>query len=106
MSENLKAVVIDVTEQPIERPRRWQKAYYSGKKKRHPIKVQWVVCLSTLGILAVFCEKGKVHDFQILKNSRLALHPEGLKLGDAGYQGLHPLYRNSQTPVKKKKGIP
>ncbi|MCK5522719.1 MAG: transposase family protein [Thiomargarita sp.] len=28
-------LIIDVTEQPIERPVKCQKSYYSGKKKRH-----------------------------------------------------------------------
>ncbi len=31
--DDLEAIVIDVTEQPIERPKKGQKAYYSGKKK-------------------------------------------------------------------------
>lgn len=105
MSADLKAVAIDVTEQPIERPKRGQKAYYSGKKKRHTIKVQMVVQLGTLCILAVFCDKGHVHDFKMLKKSRPVLHPKVLKLGDSGYQGLYRLYSNSQTPVKKKKGV-
>ena len=105
-SADLKAVVFDVTEQPIERPQRGQKAYYSGKKKRHTLKTQLMVSLSTLTILAVFCEKGKVHDFQILKKSRLVLPSGVFKLGDAGYQGIQALYRNTLTPIKKKTGIP
>jgi hypothetical protein len=28
-------VVVDVTETPIERPKRHQQRFYSGKKKRH-----------------------------------------------------------------------
>ena len=35
-----ETVIIDVTEQPIERPIKWQKPYYSGKKKQQTIKVQ------------------------------------------------------------------
>ena len=105
-SADLKAVVLDVTEQPVERPQRGQKAYYSGKKKRHTMKTQLVVSLSTLTILAVFCEKGKVHDFQMLKKSRLVLPPEVLKLGDSGYQGIQTLYSNTLIPIKKKKGLP
>jgi hypothetical protein len=33
LNEELKTVVVDVTEQPIERPIKNQKQYYSGKKK-------------------------------------------------------------------------
>ena len=32
---NLQAIVIDATEQPIERPTKGQRAYYSGKKTTH-----------------------------------------------------------------------
>lgn len=32
LDQNTKAITIDVTEQPIERPKKGQKAYYSGKK--------------------------------------------------------------------------
>lgn len=34
--ENLETILIDVTEQPIERPQKGQKAYYSGKKNSIP----------------------------------------------------------------------
>lgn len=36
--ENL-TLLIDVTEQPIERPEKHQKQYYSGKKRRTPSKL-------------------------------------------------------------------
>ncbi len=36
--EEIASCLVDATEQPIERPKRVQKAYYSGKKKRHTIK--------------------------------------------------------------------
>ena len=65
-----------------------------------------LISLSALAILAIYRAKGKTRDFQILKNSGLTLRPDVLMLGDAGYQGLHLLYSNSQTPIKKKKGIP
>ena len=32
MNNNLEVILIDVTEQPIERPMKGQKAYFSGKK--------------------------------------------------------------------------
>ncbi len=83
-----------------------QKAYYSGKKKQHTIKIQLVVCLFSLQILSVLCRKGRVHDFRILKESRLAIHPDILKLMDSGYQGVHNVYSNSQTPKKKSKKRP
>ena len=36
-----EVVVMDVTETPIERPKRKQKEFYSGKKKRHTLKSQF-----------------------------------------------------------------
>ncbi len=36
MNSDLEMVLIDVTEQPIERPKHGQKAYYSGGKKAIP----------------------------------------------------------------------
>jgi hypothetical protein len=35
LDQNFKKLLIDVTEQPIERPIKNQKKYYSGKKKTH-----------------------------------------------------------------------
>jgi len=104
LEKPVKAILIDVTEQPIERRVCGQKEYYSGKKKRHTVKTQLVICLSTLTILALCCRKGRVHDFKILKESRLFLHPDTIKLGDSGYQGIQKLFANAFTPVKKKKG--
>ena len=53
-----ETLIIDVTEQPIERPVKGQKQYYSGKKKQHTIKVQ-ILASSIRKILSVDCEKGK-----------------------------------------------
>ena len=36
-------VVMDVTETPIERPKRAQKQYYSGKKRKHTLKCQLII---------------------------------------------------------------
>ena len=70
---NLKAIAIDVTEQPIECPVIGQQDYFS-EKKQHTIKVQLIICLITLKILMVYCAKETVHDFKILKNSRVAIN--------------------------------
>ena len=58
----------------------------------------------TLSVLALCCRKGSVHDFKILKDSRLLLSSDTRKLGDSGYQGIQKLFANSFTPIKKKKG--
>ena len=41
--DELGEAFVDATEQPIHRPKRGQKRYYSGKAKRHTIKHQVVV---------------------------------------------------------------
>ncbi|MDR2528645.1 MAG: transposase family protein, partial [Synergistaceae bacterium] len=38
---------MDVTESPIERPKRNQRKYYSGKKKRHTLKTQIIINAKT-----------------------------------------------------------
>ena len=43
INKEVKDIAIDVSEQPIERPTKQQKSYYSGKKKRHTVKAQLVV---------------------------------------------------------------
>lgn len=104
MKPGIEALLIDVTEQPMERPVKKQRQWYSGKKKRHTIKTQLLVCLETLHILIVTCGKGRMHDFTLLKRSKLKLLKDIKKYGDSGYQGLHKLYANSTTPHKKPKG--
>ena len=75
-------LIIDVTEQPIERPVKGQKPYYSGKKKRHTVKVQ--ILASAVGeILSVDCAKGKQHDFSIFKESEVLIHPDSELLADS-----------------------
>jgi hypothetical protein len=95
-----ETVIIDVTEQPIERPVKGQKPYYSGKKKRHTVKVQ--ILASAIGeILSVDCAKGKQHDFSIFKESDILIHPDSELLADSGYQGLNKYHENSVIPIEK-----
>jgi hypothetical protein len=101
LEQDIKAILVDVTEQPMERPVKKQRQWYSGKKKRHTIKAQLVVCLKTLHILLVVCDKGRTHDFTVLKRCKLNILNAIKKYGDSGYQGIQKLYANSTTPHKK-----
>lgn len=56
VEENIKTLVVDVTEQPLERPQR------------------------------VYCENGHVHDFKIFKDSQGLIPPTTTLLADSGYQ--------------------
>lgn len=66
-----EVVVMDVTESPIERPKRRQRQFYSGKKKRHTLKSQLVIDLKTGQILCTFFGKGRRHDFKLYRASKV-----------------------------------
>ncbi len=104
LDQELVGILIDVTEQPVERPVKKQRQWFSGKKQRHTLKTQLIVCLKTLQILLVVCDKGRTHDFKMLKRAALRIATQVKKYGDAGYQGLQKMYANSTTPHKKPKG--
>ena len=99
----IKAVLIDVTETPIERPKKGQKIYYSGKKKQHTFKAQLVVNQDTLEIICDVNGPGKEHDFKIFKKSRLPLSEKIKCLVDKGYQGIAKIHKLSEIPKKKNK---
>jgi len=46
-----RTLAVDITENPIERPQKKQKDWYSGKKKRHSIKTQIVADAETQEII-------------------------------------------------------
>jgi hypothetical protein len=48
LNGEFEAIILDVTEQPMERPTKKQRQFYSGKKKRHTIKAQLIICATTL----------------------------------------------------------
>ena len=104
MDDKLECILIDVSEQPIERPTKGQRAYYSGKKKQHTIKIQLIVCALTLQILCVDYAKGRTHDFTLFKSSDLTIPSQVKKRLDLGYQGIQKLHDNVCLPHKKPKG--
>lgn len=106
LNEDLQAIILDVTEQPIERPTTRQRDYYSGKKKHHTIKAQLMICLCTLQILSVICGKGRAHDFTLFKQSKIRILTDLLKYVDSGYQGIQKLLANSKIPFKRSKNKP
>jgi hypothetical protein len=97
-------VVIDATETPIERPKKGQKRFYSGKKKRHTFKTQLVVDPKTKAVICTTFAAGKEHDFHLFKRSRVKLKKETKCLADKGYQGIQKIHANSQLPKKKRSG--
>ena len=54
-------------------------------------------------ILKVDCCKGKVHDFELFKQSQLLIHPNTEIIVDLGYQGITKIHSNSKIPYKSSK---
>jgi hypothetical protein len=84
------AVLVDTFEQPTHRPKRRQRAYYSGKKKRHTLKSQVGVDEETGRVVHVPPSvPGPTADLKYLKRSRLlGCLPKGVGvIGDKAYIG-------------------
>lgn len=100
--EEVEHLLIDATEQPIERPKKQQKPYYSGKKKRHTIKTQVTVTLKGRITAVSKPRPGSVHDFTIFKQSP-PLPPDTTAFVDSGYQGIDKLHSHAEFPYKARK---
>ena len=109
--EEMRELFFDATERPSRRPERGQRAYYSGKKKRHTIKNQVVTARRTkppgpgqkpqrLRIAAVSESfPGSVHDKKVYDKTRVITPPDARRTGDTAYIGT-PL----ETPTRKPRG--
>lgn len=82
-------------------PEKKQRAYYSGKKKRHTLKSQVVIDGRTRQILCTHHGRGPVHDFALYQRSKLEPHESLEVLADSGYQGLQKLHGKSRTPPEE-----
>lgn len=103
--EQVSYLIIDATEQPIQRPKKRQKRYYSGKKKRHTHKVQITVDKGGKIHAVSRTNAGKKHDFKVHKEQKKRDQFLGTpKKGDSGYQGIGKSDLNAQIPHKKPKG--
>ena len=109
--EEMRELFFDATERPTRRPEVGQRAYYSGKKKRHTIKNQVVTARRTkppgpgqkpqrLRIAAVSESfPGSVHDKKVYDKARVITPPDVRRTGDTAYIGT-PL----ETPTRKPRG--
>jgi transposase len=103
--EEVENLIIDATEQSIERPQRRQKPYYSGKKKRHTLKTEIRVTRAGRIVHVSKSHPGFTHDFTIFKGEK---HPpqESRLFVDAGYQGIADIHQNADFPYKSSKNKP
>lgn len=103
--EEVEYLITDVTEQPVQRPKRRQKKYFSGKKRRHTQKIG--VAADGKGKIHSVSgtHPGKVHDFNIYKGKKNRHKFPGIpEKADSGYQGIHKIKKDAEIPYKKPKG--
>src|SRR5215207_9696211 len=105
------AVVIDSFEQRTRRPKRRQRAYYSGKKKAHTLKSQVGADEESGRVVDVSDSvPGPWADIELLKKSRLLKRlPEGVGgIGDLAYVGIADLHPEGlgAAPRRKPRGKP
>jgi hypothetical protein len=109
--DEVREVFFDTTERPIPRPARGQRAYYSGKKKRHTVKHQVVVVRvkkpagrrrtrRRVRIKAVSpAHPGPTSDKVIYDRTGARVPAGATGYGDLAYQGTTPT-----VPYKKPRG--
>jgi hypothetical protein len=100
-----EALIIDCTEQPIQRPKddAAQRAHYSGKKKRHTLKSEYIVTGNDriAGVSPSY--PGSHHDLTIRRTGPPL--PNGARgYVDSAYQGYDKEHPNLEFPYKKPKG--
>lgn len=99
--EEIGLYLIDATEQQINRPKKGQKKYYSGKKKKHTMKNQIVIndkmkiCSVTKSV------EGKKHDKKLYDESRIYPVKKSSFKGDLGYIGASGITIPKKKPKKK-----
>jgi DDE superfamily endonuclease/Helix-turn-helix of DDE superfamily endonuclease len=103
------AVIVDTFEQRTQRPRRRQRAYYSGKKKAHTLKSQVAVDEDGRIVDVAPSRPGRWADLKVFRRSGLVgklIRAQVGALGDLGYVGLDGLSPklHGATPRRKPRG--
>jgi IS5 family transposase len=104
-SDDLTRIMVDVTEINTQRPKKNQRKYYSGKKKRHTQKTE--VQINEKGKIIVVSKayEGRKHDFAIRKSEK-PMPRDAIILADSGYQGLQKKNKNAILPHKRRRKTP
>lgn len=93
-------LIVDSSEQPRERPsdHQEQKEYFSGKKKQHTFKNQFITLPEGKDIVDVEAgKKGPKSDISLFREQQKKFEPDQMFEGDKAYQG----GENITTPYKK-----
>ena len=105
-ADEAQALIVDCTEQPIQRPRRKQRCYYSGKRRRHTIKAEPVATHhgGRTRIAAVPPPApGRTHDLTLRRRGPPV--PEGCRVyADSAYQGYEEEHPATEIPYKRPPG--
>ena len=100
---------IDATEQQIPRPvdNKRRKAYYSGKKKRHAVKTQFMVNNHCFITHKANHKRGGRHDYDIYKKNHPLVPKEIVNVFDLGYLGIENDFPDqlSSIPNRKKRNL-
>jgi hypothetical protein len=98
---------IDSSEQEIPRPenKRKRKSYYSGKKKKHTIKTQYMVNSEGTILHKTGHDRGRIHDYEIFKNKHPTTPLQVENVFDLGYMGVKNDFPTvkSVLPFRKKR---
>jgi DDE superfamily endonuclease len=103
--EEAEAIIVDCTEQPIYRPGddATQKAHYSGKKKRHTLKTEYMITKKGRIVSGSPSHPGSHHDLAVRRGGPKL--PDSARIyGDSAYQGYDKEHANIDHPYKKPKG--
>jgi hypothetical protein len=88
----IKKVILDGTERPVQRPKdeKKQQEHYSGKKRRHTRKYITVSTRKKRVIVLTHARAGTIHDKRQLDEASVVEHipDEVVLMGDLGFQGL------------------
>lgn len=99
-----EALIVDCTEQPIYRPRTdaVQKDHYSGKKKRHTLKTEYLITMAGRIASLSASYPGSRHDLTVRRAGSSV--PRRTRLfGDSAYQGYDKEHSAIDFPYKKPK---
>ena len=103
--KDAEALIVDCTEQPIQRPAddAAQKAHYSGRKKRHTLKAEFVIAASGHTVSVPQSRPGSRRGPAIRRGGP-ALPKQARVYADSAYQGYGKDHPNLDIPCKKPRG--
>ncbi len=96
---------IDSTEHQIPRPvnKQRRKLYYSGKKRRHTVKTQFMVNKNGIIIHKTTKKKGHRHDYNIYKKNHPIVPNQVVNVLDLGYLGVEKDYQDQLSSLPDRK---